>query len=106
MRKEVQTVSLGELNILGNLIATPLIVMTADEVLYINDLFTAMTGYDMEDLIKSGFQNTIATDQQYKFFIRLSKVLKGKKYHDMNEFRLRCKDGSWMCPNLSLILVT
>ncbi len=96
VRNEVQTVSLDELNILGNLIATPLIVMTADEVLYINDLFTTMTGYDMEDLMKSGFQNTIATDQQYKFFIRLSKALKGKKYDDMNEFRLRCKDGSWI----------
>ncbi len=96
MREEIHNVSLDTLNSLGSLIATPVIVMTADEVLYINDLFTAMTGYDMKDLIHSGFQNTIATDQQYQFFIRLSKALKGKKYDDMNEFRLRCKDGGWI----------
>lgn len=96
MRNEVQIVSLDELNGLGNLIATPVIVMTADEVLYINDLFTAMTGYDQEDLVRSGFQNTIAAEHQYKFFIRLRKALKGKKYDGMNEFRLRRKDGSWI----------
>ena len=106
VRKEVQAVSIDELNILGNLIATPLIIMTTDEVLYINDLFTTMTGYDMEDLMKSGFNNIIDTDQQYKFYIRLSKALKGKKYDDMNEFKLRCKDGSWIWVDYQTRLVS
>lgn len=96
MRKKIQVVSLDELNSFGNLIATPVIVMSSDEVLYINDLFTNMTGYNMVDLLKSGFQNTIASDHQFKFFIRLKKALKGKKYDKMNEFRLRCKNGNWI----------
>ncbi|MBM7562650.1 diguanylate cyclase [Fusibacter tunisiensis] len=96
MENQWLRVTVEELNRLGNLMASPAIVLNLDEVIYANDVFCNVTGFTLEEAKNMEFADVIDSNYSDLFLSSLQRLLEGKSLKGGQEVRLKTQTGKWM----------
>lgn len=105
MRSDYTTVTLDELHRLGELIATPTIVINRHEILYLNAAFTALTGYDDGDAPTLKFEDVIDPLHINDFVDMFEKILADSSLKSEQEVHIKTKYGDWLWLDFSSKLI-
>lgn len=98
-------VTLDELHRLGELIATPTIVMNHERIFYLNGAFTRLTGYDLEDAQVIKVEDVIDPMQITAFHEKLNEILLDPTSKGESEVHLKTKMGNWLWLDFSSKLI-
>ena len=87
-------VTTEELKTMARLIPVPFLVICDSGVLFANERFHQLTGYQAKDLDAAALLQVIHPDHRERFWNSLTQILKTKdQINDLEEFRILTRDG-------------
>lgn len=90
--KKIPLITNEILRELEQVTTVPIIVFNAAKVVYINEEFRILTGFDFKSINHSKFANLVPLDYQFTIFEKAKKMMEGQLDFYRHQFPIKCKN--------------